>query len=228
VSRHRDPSEWTPAFGEQGADVPRDKPLERERVGDAGLTRLSADVVPVIEDHASGPEEIEHGPDVNRNRLAGPLQIFLRIASPKLGRGFDGQTLWNIAAKRIVRACLVRHHVRSDPPPYEFGMDLRALADQADRERRHPRFRTKGRLAVIWPSSVRPSASSAWNVSQFDHFGTRCAFAMRTRGASRWVLKTATGLPLCTIRVSSSRRLWSESTMRWNASQLRAALPVPP
>src|SRR5207247_9046290 len=114
----------------QRAEVQRDEPREGERVGDAGLTRLSPDVVPVIEDHAAGPEEIEHGPDVNRNRLAGPLQIFLRIASPKLGRGFDGQTLWNIAAKRIVRACLVRHHVRSDHPAYEVVMDLPATAHQ--------------------------------------------------------------------------------------------------
>src|SRR5207302_5614375 len=69
VSRHRDPAERTPAFGEQRADVEGDKPLERERVCDARLLRLSADVVPVIKDHASGPEEIEHGPDVNRDRL---------------------------------------------------------------------------------------------------------------------------------------------------------------
>src|SRR5205807_3375238 len=106
-------------------------------------------VIPIIEDHATGPEEVEHRPDVNRDRLPGPLQIFLRIASPELGRRLDRQTLWNIAPERIVRARLVRHHVRSDPPPYEFGMDLRAIADQADRERRPPRFRSKGLLESL-------------------------------------------------------------------------------
>jgi len=89
--------------------------------------------------------------------------------------------------------------------------------------------------AILVPALVRcpdgthpPSREVRELLEQVDHFGTRWAFAMRTRGASRCVLKTATGFPLCTMRVSSSRRVWSVSTMRWNASQFRAALPVPP
>ena len=82
--------------------------------------------------------------------------------------------------------------------------------------------------AVICPYIVRPSVSSSWNVSQFDQCGTRCAFAIRTRGASPWVVKTATGFPLWIRRVSSSPRALRAATIAWNAGQFRAAFPVPP
>jgi hypothetical protein len=75
---------------------------------------------------------------------------------------------------------------------------------------------------------VRPAASSSRNVSQSAHFGTSMLFEIRTRGANEWVRKTATGLPDCTSSVSSSRRSRSEATIASNASQLRAARPVPP
>jgi hypothetical protein len=58
--------------------------------------------------------------------------------------------------------------------------------------------------------------------------GTRLLLAISTRGAWRCVRKTATGLPDCTSSVSSSSSERRESTMASNASQLRAARPVPP
>ena len=57
---------------------------------------------------------------------------------------------------------------------------------------------------------------------------TRLEFAIRTRGAHSLVRKTATGLPDWTRRVSSSSRRRSSLTIASKASQLRAALPVPP
>ena len=51
---------------------------------------------------------------------------------------------------------------------------------------------------------------------------------MSTRGAHSCVRKTPTGLPDWTSSVSSSARRRSSRTMASNASQLRAARPVPP
>jgi MoxR-like ATPase len=58
--------------------------------------------------------------------------------------------------------------------------------------------------------------------------GTRLELAMRTRGAHSWVRSTPTGLPDWTSRVSSSPRVTRVRQMASNASQLRAARPVPP
>src|SRR5205807_5315607 len=51
---------------------------------------------------------------------------------------------------------------------------------------------------------------------------------MRTRGACSCVLKTPTGLPDCTSKVSSFSRFFRLSTIARYAFQLRAARPVPP
>src|SRR5439155_309352 len=79
VSRHRDPSERPTALREEGPDEERDESLKGECVLDAGLFRLAADVVPVVEHDAPGPEEVEHRPDVDGDRLARATHVFLRI-----------------------------------------------------------------------------------------------------------------------------------------------------
>jgi CubicO group peptidase (beta-lactamase class C family) len=84
------------------------------------------------------------------------------------------------------------------------------------------------RLAVIWPYIMRPLRSSSLKCSQVLHRGTRFALANNTRGASGCVVNTPTGLPDWISSVSSSPRARSDSTMRSNASQFLAALPVPP
>jgi hypothetical protein len=75
---------------------------------------------------------------------------------------------------------------------------------------------------------IRPARSSSRNLSHVAQRPTRLLFAMSTRGALRCVRNTPTGLPLCTNSVSSSPRSRSSRTIASNASQLRAAFPVPP
>ena len=75
---------------------------------------------------------------------------------------------------------------------------------------------------------VRPSCSSRRNSGHVAQSPTRFELAMSTRGAHSWVRKTPTGLPDCTSSVSSASRSSSVRTIASNASQLRAALPVPP
>ncbi len=75
---------------------------------------------------------------------------------------------------------------------------------------------------------MRPLRSSSWKCSQVAQCGTRFEFAISTRGASTCVRKTPTGLPDCTSSVSSSFRRRSTERIVSKASQLRAALPMPP
>ncbi len=75
---------------------------------------------------------------------------------------------------------------------------------------------------------VRPCASSARNVSQSAHFGTRLELASSTRGASSWVRNTPTARPDWINSVSSSPSRRSSRWMIAKSSHERAALPVPP
>ena len=75
---------------------------------------------------------------------------------------------------------------------------------------------------------ISPSSSSLRNSSQLAQSPTRLEFAISTRGAHSWVFITPTGLPDCTSIVSSGSRSRSVASSASYASQVRAALPVPP
>ena len=75
---------------------------------------------------------------------------------------------------------------------------------------------------------MSPSSSSRRNSSQFAQSPTRLEFAISTRGAHSWVRITPTGFPDWTSIVSSSSSVRRVATRASYASQLRAALPVPP
>src|SRR5438128_2117867 len=103
VPGHRDPPERTAAFGEERADKQGHEALEGEGLFDAGLFRLTADVVPVVEDDAPGPEEIEHRADMDRDRLAGATHVFLGILGTQ-GCGLRyGQAARDVSSERVVR-----------------------------------------------------------------------------------------------------------------------------
>ena len=72
------------------------------------------------------------------------------------------------------------------------------------------------------------TGKAARNSSHVAQAGTRSEFAMSTRGASGWVFATPTGFPDCTSSVSSASSRSSSRRITANASQLRAARPVPP
>src|SRR5206468_6006689 len=90
VPCYGDPSEWPAAFCEEGTDEEGDESLKGERILDAGFLRLAADVVPVIEHDAPGSEEVEHRPDVDRNRFPGSTHVFFRILRAQRVGVLDG------------------------------------------------------------------------------------------------------------------------------------------
>src|SRR5213593_3705800 len=160
VPRYRDPSERPAAFCEEGTDEEWDESLKSKRIVNAGFLRLAADVVPVIEHDAPGPEEVEHRPDVDRNRLARATDVFLRILRAQGVRVWDGKPARDVSSERVVRARLVRHNIRPDLAFHQFGMDLGTIPDQADRQRRPARLCFEGHLQAFVELEDDPIAIS--------------------------------------------------------------------
>src|SRR5206468_5363653 len=160
VPRHRDPPERPAALREEGTDEERDESLKRERILDAGFLRLPADVVPVVEHDAPGPKEVEHRPDVDRDRLARATDVFLRILRAQGVRVWDGKPTRDVSSERVVRARLVCYNVRPDLALHQFGMDLGTIPDQADRQRGSARLRLEGHLEGLVELEDDPIAIS--------------------------------------------------------------------
>src|SRR2546428_360510 len=157
---HRDPSERTAALREERADEQRHEALEGERVFDAGLFRLTANVVPVVEDDAPGPEEIEHRLDVDGNRIAGATHVLLGILGTQCGGFRSGQTAVDVSSERVVGAGLVRHDVRTNLALHHLGMDVGAVPDEPDRERSPARLRVEGHFQGLVEFEHDPIAVS--------------------------------------------------------------------
>src|SRR5881296_2956217 len=158
VPGHRDPAERPAAFREQRTDEERDESLKGERIVDAGFLRLAADIVPVVEHDAPGPEEVEHRPDVDSDRLARATDVLFRILRTQRVRLLDGKPSRDVSSERVVRARLVRDDVRPDLALHEFGMDLRTIPDQADRQRGSARLRVVSHLQSLFELEDDPVA----------------------------------------------------------------------
>src|SRR6266571_9046095 len=160
VPRHRDPSEWPAAFRKEGPDEERDESLKGERILDAGFLRLTADVVPVIEHDAPGPQEVEHRPHVDRDRLARATHIFLRIFRAQRVGVLDGKPAGDVSSERVVSARLVCYNVWPNLALHQFGMDLGTIPDQADRQGGSARLRLEGHLQGLIELEDDPIAIS--------------------------------------------------------------------
>src|SRR2546426_827309 len=86
VARQRHPPERPLALAEQGPDVLGNEARDVERVGDACVPRLGANVVAVIEGHRSATLEAEHRLHVRRDARHGTLQVLRRRAPPQRPR----------------------------------------------------------------------------------------------------------------------------------------------
>ncbi len=106
-----------------------------ERILYAGLFRLRADIVPVIESDRAFLLQSEHGIDVNGHRVHRSLDIFVRIFSAQRERVFERHPVRHIPIQRVVRAGLVSENIRNYPTLYDFRKDIRAVTDEADRKR---------------------------------------------------------------------------------------------
>ena len=83
------PAERATALAKQRADILRDEPGDIERVFDAGLLCLGADVVAVVEGHRAQFPERQHGFHMRRHRGHGTGDVLLRVPLAQ-GMGLDG------------------------------------------------------------------------------------------------------------------------------------------
>ncbi len=104
--------------------------------------------LPVTATQRKGPasEERQHRPHVHRDRFSRPPHILVRIRGPELRRFRNGEAAWNVAAERIVCTCLVRDDIGTDVTLHKFRVDVRAIAEEADRERGTACLCVKGHL----------------------------------------------------------------------------------
>src|ERR1051326_158738 len=135
ISGERDPPEWTSAFGEHGADVGGNKAWEVIGILHPPFICHRPDVVPVIKRDRTSLLHVEHGLDVDSDGLDRKSRILRRIALTKFRRVVQGQTAWNITVQRIVRACLIREHVRDPSAVNHLRENFGAVSNESDGKR---------------------------------------------------------------------------------------------
>ncbi len=133
IARERRPAERPLSCAEQRTDVLGHEAGNVERVGDACLLGLRADVVPVVERHGAACPQREHGADVVGHRRHRSRDVLLRtpFAQP---RGFvQADASRHISIQRVVRRRLVRQNIRRDPASDQRRQHIRGVAAESDR-----------------------------------------------------------------------------------------------
>src|SRR5713101_4507259 len=107
VAAQCDPAKWPAPFAKKRTNIFGNKPGYVERILYAGLFRLRADIVPVIESDRAFLLQSEHGIDVNGHRVHRSLDIFVRIFSAQRERVFERYPVRHVAVQCVMRAGLI-------------------------------------------------------------------------------------------------------------------------
>ena len=169
IARQRRPAERPAALAELRPDERRHEARVVERVGDARLLGLGAQVVAVVEDDRAGALEGEHRADMGGHRATRPPLVLVGQDAAQLERVGEGHLVGDVAAERVVRRGLVGHEVEALARGRPGRFDLGGVADQGDAERprrspprRAPRQAPRpGRRSVGRRSRYRAGAARA-------------------------------------------------------------------
>ena len=131
----RGPPEGPLPLAEQRADVRRHETRDLERVVDARVQRLAAQVVAVVERHRALAAELEHRAAVNGHRVHRPPHVLVGVVRPELGRFRETQARGHVTGQGVVRARLIGKHVGNRVAAHDLGEDLGAVPGEADRYR---------------------------------------------------------------------------------------------
>src|SRR5438552_2249065 len=102
IAAQRDPSKRTFSFAEERAAILQHEPSNIEYLFDAGLFRLRANVVPIIESNRAALLQREHRIDVHRHRSHRALNVLVRIFRAQLQRFREGHSVRDIAVERVM------------------------------------------------------------------------------------------------------------------------------
>jgi hypothetical protein len=133
IARQRRPPERADAAAEQRADVGRHEARKIKGVGHAFVLGHLADVVAVIDRGNAAAMKFQHRPHMlGHGTLSGLLYAFGIGPAPAFPVA-EGPSLRQVAVDRVMRRCLVRHHVGPDAAPHQLGKNLGRIAEQPHR-----------------------------------------------------------------------------------------------
>ncbi len=135
VPRQRHPAERSFPLAEERPDVFGHEPRDRERVGDAGVSGLGANVVAVVERHRPALAQREHRLDVRGDAGARSAQVLRGIAPPQRRRLGDREAGGDVALQGVVRRRLIGQDIGHPAAAGELGQHHGAVSHQADRHR---------------------------------------------------------------------------------------------
>ena len=124
VARERRPPERAGAAAEERPDVRGDEPREVERVLEAGVACLGAQVVAVVEDMAARAPEVEHRLDVPNGRLPRPAHVLVGVGLAQRERVGELDPRRYIPVQHVVRGRLVGHEVEVRAAAGDLGEDV--------------------------------------------------------------------------------------------------------
>ncbi len=136
IPGERDPPEGPLPAAEERPDELGHEAGYLERVGDARLHRLRADVVAIVERDRTGILKLAHRAHVESHRGDGPDHVFLRFLGAQADRVLEGDAGRHVPVQLVVRRGLVRDQVRLDPALRQRGQHLGGVSHETDRERR--------------------------------------------------------------------------------------------
>ena len=90
---------------------------------------LPTKIVAIIENIATGSDELEQPLDVPRDGLTGAPEVLLGIARAQLRSGFDREPGRDVALERVVRRRLVGDEIEVLAASGQLGHDLRRVAE---------------------------------------------------------------------------------------------------
>src|SRR5439155_2997131 len=132
VAAQCDPAKWPAPFAKKRTNIFGNKPGYMERILYAGLFRLRADIVPVIESDRAFLLQSEHGIDVNGHRVHRPIDVLLGFFCTQSECVLEWHSVRHVPIQRVVRAGLVSENIRNDATLYDFRKDIGAVADETD------------------------------------------------------------------------------------------------
>ena len=135
IAGQGDPPERAAALAELGPDEGRHEPRVVERVVDAGLLGLGAQVVAVVEHDRARRLEGEHRADVVGHGAHRALHVHVRLGDPEHVGVVERDLGRQVARQRVVRGGLVGDHVEPLAGLRPRRLDLGRVADQRDRDR---------------------------------------------------------------------------------------------
>ena len=149
VARQRRHPERPAALAEERADERGDEAGDLERVLDAGIPGVGADVVAVVEGDGTRTLEGEHGADVIGHGCCRSADVLVGVRCSQRPRVISRYIVCDISVERIVGRGLVGHDVRPPASPNQLRLDVCRIADEGHAsEPRQPR--------AIGPPARRP------------------------------------------------------------------------